>query len=301
MPEYLFSSTTTSVKCITIDDALSLSHPDEEKNAELKKNTGNMQAFSLHFEAVNKKYNGFFVRPKRSKGRLPVIIYNRGGVGDVGKVTAVQLYSGLIAKLVTAGYAVIGSQYMELDNDGGTRDEVGGHDLNSTLTLYDMIATEPTLDKERIGIFGVSRGGSATFQVLTHKLNIKAAVIFSGLIDCTDKTFRPELIKYYTKFFNPTAQELEKRSVLYWVDKLPKTVPILLLAGTADWRTDPLKTLDLAKKFQEQNVPYRLIMYEGADHYLTEFKTEAYEQILTWFDRFLCKKEPSPDTKPHGK
>ncbi len=55
----------------------------------------------------------------------------------------------------------------------------------------------------------------------------------------------------------------------------------------------------MAKKLHGK-IPYRLIMFEGADHGLNDFREEYQRQVFEWFDRFLKKNEKLPNIKPHG-
>ena len=45
--------------------------------------------------------------------------------------------------------------------------------------------------------------------------------------------------------------------------------------------------------------PFRLIMYEGADHGLTEFRGEAHGEIRRWLDRYVRDREELPELAPH--
>ena len=56
----------------------------------------------------------------------------------------------------------------------------------------------------------------------------------------------------------------------------------------------------IAQAFQKEKVPYRLVMFEGGDHGLTEFKKEQYGMIRQWFDKYLMIGKKLPVLKPHG-
>jgi len=71
--------------------------------------------------------------------------------------------------------------------------------------------------------------------------------------------------------------------------------------GTADWRVNPLNSLQLSEKLYKDKIPHRLIMYEGADHGLTEVYYGYQNEVFHWFERFLKKGEKLPNLKPHGK
>lgn len=107
-----------------------------------------------------------------------------------------------------------------------------------------------------------------------------------------------ELIPNYP---NSKDVEIEKRSAIKWVDKFPKNVPILMLQGNADWRVKPEQSLNLALEFEKYRIPYRLIMFEGGDHGITEHKEEVDKHVINWFNRFLKNNEELPNMKYHGR
>ena len=95
--------------------------------------------------------------------------------------------------------------------------------------------------------------------------------------------------------------ELQKRSAVRWADKFPKNVPVLMLHGNADWRVKPEQALNLALEFEKNRIPYRLIIFEGGDHGLSEHRSEVNGQVISWFNRFLKDHEPLPDMEYHGR
>ena len=89
--------------------------------------------------------------------------------------------------------------------------------------------------------------------------------------------------------------------LFFGAKKFSKTTPILIMHGTADWRVNPEDSLDLSKEFLKFKIPYRLIMFEGADHSISEFENTKNQMCIDWFNRFLKKGEKLPDLKPHEK
>lgn len=91
------------------------------------------------------------------------------------------------------------------------------------------------------------------------------------------------------------SDELQKRSALFWPEKLCNTTPLLIMHGTRDNRVPALDSIELAAKLYAHKVPFRLNIYEGGDHYLSEFKSEALQESEKWFERFLKKGEALPN------
>ncbi|MEL6942351.1 MAG: prolyl oligopeptidase family serine peptidase, partial [Bacteroidota bacterium] len=76
---------------------------------------------------------------------------------------------------------------------------------------------------------------------------------------------------------------------------------ILMLHGSSDWRVKSTHSLKLALEFEKHRIPYRLKIFEGADHGISEFRTEVEEEVLSWFNRYLRDGEVLPEMEFHGR
>lgn len=101
-------------------------------------------------------------------------------------------------------------------------------------------------------------------------------------------------------FIQQKDAALEARSAIRWAEKLNKNTPILLLHGTADWRVPPAQAINIARRLLETKHPFRLVLFEGGDHALTEHRSEADGIIKNWFDRYVRDRQPWPSLEPHG-
>ena len=261
-----------------------------------------IDVYGITYWSDGLKVKGLMVKPKKS-GHYPCIIYNRGGNRDFGSLVVATgaLTLGNIAK---EGYVVIASQYR---GNGGSegQEEFGGKDVNDILILTEVLEEIEDADTEKIGMYGWSRGGMMTYIAMTQTDKIKAVVVGGAPADLTVMD-RPEMeSKVYAELI-PNYQKnkdeaLKQRSALYWVDKFPRNVPILLLHGNSDWRVKATQSLKLALEFEKYRIPYRLKIFEGGDHGINEFKEEVNTEIISWFDKYLKNAEPLPDMKYHGR
>ena len=230
---------------------------------------------------------------------MPCIIVNRGGSGEFGKITTENIFSNL-SRIASWGYIVIATQYSGNDGSEG-KDEMGGADLADVLTLHRLLKTHPRADMSRIGMYGASRGGMMTYLCLARVKWIKAAIIVAGLADLfRQEKLRPEMVAHYKQMFGGKRADLKKRSAVYWVDKFSKKTPVLLLHGSADWRVSPLDSLDMSREMLREKIPHRLVLLEGADHGLSEFRALRFDMMHKWFDRFVRDGEKLPNLKLHG-
>lgn len=262
-----------------------------------------IEVYGITYLSDGLKIKGLMAKPKKA-GKYPCVIYNRGGNRDFGslKIAHGALRLGQIAK---EGYVVIASQYR---GNGGSegQEEFGGKDVNDVVILTEVLKEVEGADAERIGMYGWSRGGMMTYIALTKTDKIKAAVVGGAISDnyeaISDRSVMETkvLAELIPNYEDQKEKELNKRSAIKWVDKFPKKVPILMLHGNADWRVKPEQSLKLALEFEKHRIPYRLIMFEGGDHGISEHRKEVDEQVVDWFDRYLKNSEPIPNMEYHG-
>ncbi|WP_405211914.1 alpha/beta hydrolase family protein [Dokdonia sp. Asnod2-E02] len=281
----------------------------EAKNGQIEwkedfKYLDSIEIYRITYLSDGLKINGFMVKPKK-KGKYPCVIYNRGGNRNFGslKIAHGAITLGQIAK---EGYVVIASQYR---GNGGSegQEEFGGKDVNDVTILTEVLKEIEDADTSKIGMYGWSRGGMMTYIALTKSDKIKAVAVGGAVSDnFSSIKERPEmetgvLSELIPNYADNKYAELEKRSAIKWADKFPKDVPILMLHGNSDWRVKPEQSLNLALKFQRNRIPYRLIMFEGGDHGISEHKNEVNKQVLNWFDKYLKNDEQLPNMEYHGR
>ncbi|MCE2495273.1 MAG: prolyl oligopeptidase family serine peptidase [Flavobacteriales bacterium] len=88
---------------------------------------------------------------------------------------------------------------------------------------------------------------------------------------------------------------------MYWAHELPGSVPLLILHGASDWRVKPEQSMRMTLECDKYRIPYRLVIYEGGDHGISERKEEVMEQSIAWFDRFVKNGEELPNMEFHGR
>ena len=264
-----------------------------------------IEVYDITYLSDGLKIKGFMAKPKDESKEYPCIIINRGGNRDFGslKVAHGAIMLGKIAK---EGYVTIASQYR---GNGGSegQEEFGGAEVGDILILPEVLQEVNSADTSKIGMYGWSRGGMMTYLALTRSDKIKAAAVGGSVSDIFESIEdRPEmetevLSEVIPDYRNNKEAELTKRSAIKWVNKFPKDVPILMMHGNSDWRVKPEQSLRLAMEFEKYRIPYRLIIYEGGDHGISEYKEEVNQQVISWFDRYLKQNEPLPNMEYHGR
>ena len=250
---------------------------------------------------------GLLIKPKAPGTRKwPAIIFNRGGNGDLGRITdngqpcggmtntscldVADLY--LLAK---AGFVVIASDYRY---QGATvkRDEWGGVEVDDVLNLVPALKSLDYVDPERLYILGLSRGGMETYLALKRGIPVKAAAVIGGVTDVkawVDE--RPEMnivngndfidgfAHIWPDYEHHAEEQYRARSAVYWADQI--NVPVLILHSRTDRMVPVTQALRMAEALQEKGRVYSLHIYERDGHPLSRNRDARNRLIVDWFNR----------------
>ena len=255
-------------------------------NGELKpafKHVNDLNFYAITYLSDSIRVKGIIVEPK-SEGIYPTIILNRGGNRTFGQLTigTAVLFA---SKLASAGYVIIGSNYRQ-------EDEFGGTEINDVLNLFETIKEVPKADNENIGMLGWSRGGMMTYLALTKTDKIKTSLVGNGATDLFNTLeFRPGMeTKVFAQcipnYWENKEDELKKRSAIYWTEKLDKNCSLLILSGTKDQRVNPNQAVEMTKKLRAINYNVVHKTYE-TDHFFSDKKPELNRELINWFDSKL--------------
>lgn len=235
---------------------------------------------------------------------LPCLVFNRGGNRDFGAFTPEQ-FTRFAVGTADWGYVLFASNYRGSTGSEGS-DEFGGADVNDVVNAIRIFDQLDFADGERIGMWGHSRGGMMTYIALKKTDRIDAAIIGAGPAEWKRAVVqRPAMESRVLAECVPDWEvnrdrEMKARSAIEWADDLPDDVPILLVHGTADWRVDPRDSMEMSIALYEAKKPFRLIMLEGADHSMSEFRQTYSDEVRAWLDRYVRDGGPLPNLEPHG-
>lgn len=217
-----------------------------------------------------------------SSGRLPLILFNRGGYGEEFKLRPNTWFG--FYNYLRAGYAVLGSQYR--GNDGGEgRDELAGADVRDVLNLIPLSRELGfPADSPRYAI-GFSRGALMTLKAMRQGLSVRAAAVVGAPADLTAVLAQPQakaLIAQRIPDFDADPEAaLRERSPLLHVDAVGR--PLLILHGTADAAVPARDALRLTDALLERNAPVSLVLFDGDTHGTALNGAERDRHILAWF------------------
>jgi len=248
------------------------------------------------------KINGWLTLPPASAELFPAIVFNRGGSGPRAALTAegAMAFIGLYAAW---GYVGVATNYRGVGGSEGAEESWGELDVQDALNLIPLLDSFPYVDKDRLGVVGGSRGGMVTYLMLKETNRFRAAVSIGAPASLHSDEHGTYIRKTMTKHLPPNSveqTEAEKRSAELWVADLPTSTPLLVLHGTGDRRVSPAHSLQLASALQKIHFPYKLVMYDNADHVLAGRRKESNGDIRWWLDHYVSNKAPLPKSGPHG-
>lgn len=193
-------------------------------------------------------------------------------------------------------YTVISSTLRDGVSEG--KDEFGGQDVNDMKNLIDFI---PELAKElNIEIhphctfmIGPSRGGLEMFQTLARfpeiQNRITKAVALSAILDLhqqiQDRPYdmKPMFEESFGLNKNNQNQWINERNPLNTVSKLKKTLPILIVQGTADPRINVKEGYKMLKALQDSGHKVDYWEVKNGDHVLRNVP-QAMNTISKWLE-----------------
>ena len=246
-----------------------------------------VNVYSFSYVSDGNNVNGYLAYPKNINGKLPVIIWNRGGNNKSGLLDDF-LACGILGEIASWGYVVFASQYRE-------KDEFGGNDVNDIINLIKLSKKFEYSDGNVIGMEGWSRGGMMSYLTLAKTDEIKACIVVAGLSDLpANEKNNPKLGEVFKLHFgSDDKSEFEKRekerSAVYWSQKISKKTKILFIHGTSDEKIMTEDSNKLYNMLSEMNgkLNYELEIINGGDHYLRKQRKEVSFLRRKWFDENL--------------
>ena len=249
---------------------------------------------------------GMLIKPKTvGTQKWPAIIFNRGGNGELGRITdnglpcgrentscldLVDLY--LFAK---AGFVVIASDY-RYQGASVKRDEWGGTEVDDVLNLVPALKSLDFVDPERLYMLGLSRGGTLAYLAMKRGIPVKAAAVIAGVSDLKAWVeARPEMglingnqyidgfAKIWPDYEHRAAEYYRARSAVYWAEQI--NVPVLILHSRTDRLVPVTQALRIAEALQEKGKVYALRIYDRDGHALPQNRDDRDRLIVEWFNR----------------
>jgi dienelactone hydrolase len=249
---------------------------------EALRDSAEVELLKIRYASDGLSIGGFIAKPKKTEGRkLPVIVFNRGGLADGAIGMPNFNYVHEMMRYAAEGFVVVASQYRGTDGAGG-KDEVGGADLNDVRNIIRVAHALPYADAARTFMWGYSRGALMTLQLIRDGVPMRAAVLvgaptdYRALLPGSERFFRQSFPDYERR----KDEHLRNRAPVLWVEKID--VPLLILHGGAD-NLSPAHSLNLAQKMEELGKTYELVVYQGDNHPVILNREDRLRRTVDWF------------------
>ncbi|MFC3884388.1 alpha/beta hydrolase family protein [Bacillus songklensis] len=249
----------------------------------------NVDIHKITYMSDGLKIKGFLLKPKEIDGKLPLLVYSRGGMHDYGAVNRNKLV--YLSSWAKKGYVVVTTQYR---GNGGSEgvETYGGDDIHDVINLIRLAEKLPYVNPNQKVAIGYSRGGMMTYLLMKNGIQFDAVAIVSGITDMFQfyDQRRPKIQKELRKMVGSPKEEQDKyksRSAVYWSDKIHS--PLLILHGTGDKKVHYTQAEKLVKQLKQQKKEHKYVLYEGANHPLQEYFNEYNQEIDRWFASHLQK------------
>ncbi|MBN8655032.1 MAG: S9 family peptidase [Anaerolineae bacterium] len=242
---------------------------------------------------------------EKPEGGFPAIVFNHGYIPpDVYKTT--ERYNAYVDQLARAGYVVFRIDYRGHDQSEGPASGAYG-DPGYQVDVMNAVASikqHPDVNPEKIGMWGHSMGGYLTLRAMTISSDIKAGVIWAGVV-----ASYPDLLYNWrrTGAFTPSPSSTGRGWRSTWIeqygtpeenpafwDSVSATSyladlsgPIELHHGTADDDVPVEFSIRLAELGRQYGQIVNLYTYDGDNHNISKYFTQAMNQTIAFFDIYL--------------
>ncbi len=268
----------------------------------------NYKRYIASYLSEGLKINGLLTIPNGEKpaSGWPVIIFNHGYIPPQQYRTT-ERYIAYVDNLARSGYIIYRPDYRGHDqSEGIARGAYSSPDyVIDVLNAVASLKRFPQADPQRMGMWGHSMGGYITLRVMVISKDIKAGVIWGGVVasypDLLTKWRRgPNAVAIPTPLAKgPTWHSLvdtygtPEQNPTFWASISANSFlteisgPLQLHHGTDDEEV-PLEfsetlffqLLDIGKYVE-------LFKYEGDNHNISNHFTSAMQRTIEFFDRFV--------------
>lgn len=173
---------------------------------------------------------------------------------------------GHLHRMVARGYVAAAVSQPGYGASQGPPDYCGPRTQAAIRVALAHLRGLANVDGDRMALYGLSRGATASAMVLVEEPTLAAAVLVSGMYDLgeTFPTGLPILDENILQESGLSEKSLNVRSVLRHTDRI--VTPILLVHGAQDDRAPIALARKFAKRLREAGVPAREAIFGEQGH-----------------------------------
>jgi len=272
----------------------------------------NYNRYYAWYESDGLRIYGLLTIPfgQKPAGGWPAIVFNHGYIAPAAYQTT-QRYVAYVDQLAKAGYIVYKIDYRGHDRSEGQALGAYGDPGYTTDVLNAVSALQayPLVDPTRIGMWGHSMGGFLTLRAMVISHDIKAGVIWSGVVGSypamlccwrhplprvptlsPDPDYHTSWRDQWTNVFGPPEVNPQ-----FW-DSLSANTYLADLSGALQIHHDVADS-DVPVQFSQDlyqdilavkgHVPVEYYEYPGDDHDIAGYFNLAMQRTIGFFDIYL--------------
>ncbi len=272
--------------------------------------TGAYDQFVTSYQSEGFKINALLTVPKGQKpsSGWPVVIFNHGYIPPEQYQTT-ERYVAYVDAFARNGYIVFKPDYRGNGQSEGQPQGAYYSPAYATdvLNALSSVKNYKDADGAKIGMWGHSMGGNITLRSLEVSPDIKAAVIWGGVVGSYDdlinhwrrrtpfasssrelvfrNQYRESLLK---QFGQPSVNPdfWNKIDPFYNVSQI--IAPVQLHAGTSDEEVPVEFSQKLKDQLEKNGKSVEFYTYEGANHNISSPAFElAMKRSVAFFDKYL--------------
>jgi dipeptidyl aminopeptidase/acylaminoacyl peptidase len=246
--------------------------------------------------------------PKPKTG-WPAIVFNHGSIPPAQYRTT-ERYVAYVEAFARNGYIVFKSDYRGHGSSEGQA--AGGYGSPAysidVLNALSSIKRYPDADPNRIGMWGHSMGGSITLRAMVVSKDIKAGVIWAGVVasypDLLTRWRRPSSGSVPTASPSPGSSRSWRNSLTlqygspeqnpeFWASISPNSYlsdlsgPIQLHHSTGDHSVPFEFSQTLNQQIQAASKTVEFYSYPGDDHNIANSFGIAMQRSIQFFDKYV--------------
>jgi dipeptidyl aminopeptidase/acylaminoacyl peptidase len=250
-------------------------------------------------------------RGEKPESGWPVIVFNHGYIRP-DQYRTTERYVAYVDGFARNGYIVFRSDYRgHGDSEGAARGGYGTPDYTiDVLNAVAAIKGFEDADPERVGMWGHSMGGGITLRVMVTSDDIKAGVIWAGVVasysDLITSWARRGALATSATPFHGRSWRLDMSGVYgspaenpgFW-DSISASAflqdlsgPLQLHHGTADQHVPIEFSAALYDQIQAVGGSVEFFTYEGDNHDLSNYFSLAMQRSIAFFDTYVKGSAP---------
>ncbi len=234
------------------------------------------------YESGGVELEGLIFKPNQS-GKLPGVIFIHGYDGNCWSSSLTGYF------LSKSGFAVFLPSQMGYGLSGGKPDYVGPKTVEGIIDGISSFLNESFVDKDQVGIWGISRGATATALIATKKpAFFKAAVFQSGAYEMKKnyETTKIEGIRdNIEKEAGTTDTAFQERSPVYAMENVK--FPVLILHGEKDENISVEQAQLLDEELNRLGKVHETIIIPEAPHFISKQTRRQY--VFPFLEKELKK------------